>query len=88
MSCLKKCTLPPLRLWRFVSLHSCRLPDPSQLWLWNVSRDVAALSYSSMGVPARLLAQVRVLHHLKISLLGFSLLADLLCSQIPLLRDI
>lgn len=59
----------PPRLWRFVSLHSCRLPDPSQLWLWNASRDVATLSYSSMDVPAKLLAQVKILHHLKISLL-------------------
>ena len=80
--------LPPPRLRRFVSLHSCRLPDLSQLWLWNVSRDVAALFYSSMNVPARLLAQVKILHHVKIYLLGFSLLSDLLGSQIPLLREI
>jgi len=41
-----------------------------------------------MNVPARLLAQVKILHHVKIYLLGFSLLSDLLGSQIPLLREI
>lgn len=41
-----------------------------------------------MDVPARLLAQVKLLHHLKISLLGFCLLTDLLGSQIPLLREV
>lgn len=67
--------LPACRLQRFVSLHSCRLCDPSQLWLWNVSRDVASLSYSSIDVPARHLAQVKT-YHLKISLLFLSLPTD------------
>lgn len=67
----------------FVSLHSCRLPDLSHLWLWNVSGDVAALSSSSMDVPAKLLL------HLKISLLGFpSQLNDTVNSQKPLMRNI
>lgn len=68
--------MPARRLQRFVSLHSCRLCDPSQLWLWNVSRDVASLPYSSIDVPERLLAQVKALYHLKISLLGLSPVTD------------
>lgn len=68
---------------RYVSLHSCRLPDLSHLKLWNVSRDVTALSSSSIDVPAKLL------HHLKITLLGFpSQLTDTLNSQKPLIRNI
>lgn len=50
--------------------------DPSQLWLWIVSRDVASLSYSSVDVPERLLAQVKALYHLKISLRVLSLVTD------------
>lgn len=60
-----------------------QLPDLSHLWLWNVSGDVAALSSSSMDVPAKLLL------HLKISLLGFpSQLNDTVNSQKPLMRNI